>query len=111
MNILFRSKKLRELCHDETLATRTLGQPSAQKLRTRLDDLAAINNLSFARKLAGRFHPLTRDLDGGFSLDLHGGHRLVFEPGEDPLPRLNDGSLDLSKVTCIRVILIGDYHD
>jgi hypothetical protein len=27
------------------------------------------------------------------------------------LPKLNDGSLDLSKVTCIRVILIGDYHE
>lgn len=111
MDILFKSKRLRELCHDDALATRALGQPSAQKLRTRLDDLAAINNLGLARKLAGRFHPLTHDRDGQFALELHGGFRLVFEPMQEPLPRLNDGSLDLSKVTALRIVFIGDYHD
>ena len=51
------------------------------------------------------------ELDGAFALDLQGGHRLVIEPAENPLPKLNDGSLDLSNVTAIRVIYIGDYHD
>lgn len=111
MDILFKSNKYRELCHDDALATRTFGRASARKLRTRLDDLAAASNLSLVRKLPGRFHPLKGELDGAFALDLQGGHRLVIEPAENPAPKLNDGTLDLSKVTAIRVIYIGNYHD
>lgn len=111
MDILFKSRGLRELCHDDTLAMRRFGQPSARKLRTRLDDLVATRNLGLAHRLPGRFHPLTGDRHGQFALDLHGGHRLVFEPAGDPVPKLLDGTLDLSGVTAIRIVFIGDYHD
>jgi proteic killer suppression protein len=111
VDILFASKNCRELCHDDALATRTIGPLSARKLRTRLDDLAALSNLAHARKLAGRFHALTGDRNGQFALDLQGGCRLVVEPAGNPLPTLQDGSLDLSRVTAIRVVFIGNYHD
>lgn len=111
MDILFRSRKLRELCHDDALATRTFGPESARKLRARLDDLAALANLSLARRLPGRFHPLTADRAGQYAVDLHGGHRLALEPAGDSIPTLPDGSLDLSAVTAIRVVYIGNYHD
>jgi len=111
MDILFRSRKLRELCHDDTLATRTFGPESARKLRTRLDDLARLANLSLARRLPGRFHPLTKDRAGQYALDLHGALRLAFEPAGDSIPTLPDGSRDLASVTAIRIVYIGNYHD
>lgn len=111
MDILFTSKNLEQLCHDDKLATRTHGAPSAKKLRARLDDLNAAANLSYMQKLPGRFHGLTGDRDGQYSLDLHGGCRLVLEPADKPLPVRQDGSLDLSKVTIIQVVYVGDYHE
>ena len=112
MDIIFASKKLeQQLCHDDKLATRTLGAPCARKLRARLDDLIAAANLSYAPKLSGRFHGLSEDRAGQFALDLHGGCRLVIEPGNEPLPSRPDGALDLSKVTTIKVVYVGDYHD
>lgn len=111
MDILFGSKKLEQLCHDDKLATRTYGAPSARKLRARLDDLIAAANLSYAPKLPGRFHGLTGDRAGQYSLDLHGGWRVVFEPANEPLPLRADGTLDISKVTTIKVVYVGDYHD
>ncbi len=111
MDILFASKILERLCHDDKLATRTFGVPSARKLRTRLDDLIAAANLEYARKLPGRFHGLTHDRTGQFALELHGGWRLVLEPANVPLPTRADGTIDLSKITTIRVVEIGDYHD
>jgi proteic killer suppression protein len=111
LDILFASKKLEQLCHDEKLATRTLGAPSARKLRARLDDLIAAANLDYMRKLPGRFHGLSKNRTGQFALDLQGGCRLVLEPANGPLPKRPDGTLDLTKVTTIKVVEIGDYHD
>jgi toxin HigB-1 len=111
LDILFGSKKLERLCHDERLATRTIGTLSARKLQTRLDDLIAAANLDYVWKLPGRFHGLTGARARQYALDLHGGHRLVIEPADNPTPQHTDGSLDLSKVTTIRVLLIADYHD
>lgn len=111
MDILFKSKGLRELCHDDALATRTFGRPSARKLRARLDDLSSLPHLGLAYGLPGRFHPLSRDRDGQFALDLHGGHRLAFEPVGDSIPTLPDGSLNLTVVTAVRIVYIGNYHD
>jgi proteic killer suppression protein len=111
LDILFESKKLEQLCHDDTLATRTLGAPSARKLRARLDDLIAAANLDYMRKLPGRFHGLSKERAGQFALNLHGGCRLVLKPANDPPPEHSDGTLDLSKVTTIKVVYVGDYHD
>jgi toxin HigB-1 len=111
LDILFASRKLEQLCHDEKLATRTLGAHSARKLRARLDDLIAAANLDYMRKLPGRFHGLSKERAGKFAIDLHGGCRLVLEPANSPLPKRLDGALDLTKVTTIEVVEIGDYHD
>ena len=111
MDIIFASKKLEQMCHDDVLATRTLGAPSARKLRARLDDLIAAVNLGYAAKLPGHFHYLSGNRAGQFAMELHGGCRLVLEPANEPLPRRSDRTLDLSKVTTIKVVNIGEYHD
>lgn len=111
MDILFGSKELEKLCHDDKNAMRSLGAPCARKLRARLDDLSAAASLGHVVKLPGRFHALTRDRKGQFALHLQDGCRLVIEPIGNPLPCRADGSLNLEKITTVRVVYVGDYHD
>jgi toxin HigB-1 len=111
VDIIFSSKKLEALCHDDELATRTLGAPCARRLRSRLDDLLTASCLAVARSLPGRFHPLKGDRSGQFAFHLQGGCRLVIEPVHTTSSARADGSRDLERVTAVRVVLVGDYHD
>jgi proteic killer suppression protein len=110
VDILFRSKKLETLCHDLSAATGTLGAPGAKKLFARIADLDATQVLAIAPVLPGHFHALTGDRAGQYAFHLSGGIRLVIEPANSPLPRLQDGSVNLQEITAIRVIYIGNYH-
>jgi proteic killer suppression protein len=76
----------------------------------RLDDLIAATTLDYMRKLPGRFHGLSGYRISQFSVELDGGCRLVFEPANNPVPTHRDQNLDLSGVTAIRVVYVGDYH-
>lgn len=111
MDILFGSRKLRELCHDDLLATRTLGAPSATKLRARMDDLRAASNFAVCFVLPGRLHALTGKRAKTYAMTLHGGWRLILELANEPLPLRIDKSPDLTRITAIRVIEVCDYHD
>jgi proteic killer suppression protein len=51
------------------------------------------------------------DRAGQFALSLEGAERLVFEPSNNPIPYLNDESIDWSEVTEVCIIFVGDYHD
>jgi len=58
----------------------------------------------------GRCHALREDRAGQFALDLWGPYRLIFEPDNDPLPKKEDGGIDIAKVTSVRILEIADYH-
>ncbi|MDQ6967257.1 MAG: killer suppression protein HigA, partial [Mariprofundaceae bacterium] len=85
-----------------------LGVPCAKNLRTRLADLQAAVVLEDI--VTGRPHPLERDRLEQFSVDLHGGNRLVFESVDEPIPTHDDGFIAWKQVTKIRIVFIGDYH-
>jgi len=85
------------------------GALCAKKLRTRLADLQAAEVLEDI--VAGRPHPLERDRQGQFAVDLHGGVRLVFESADEPVPTMDDGTIAWNEVTKVRIVFIGDYHD
>lgn len=109
MDIFFADDDLEKLCSDVRTMSKKLGKPCSKKLVRRLSDLAAAAHV---RELtAGRPHPLKGDRAGQFAVDLHGGVRLVFEPDHEPPPTKDDGSIDWSRVTAIRIVYIGDYHD
>jgi len=48
---------------------------------------------------------------GAFSVRVHNGYRIVFVPDHDPVPRKDDGGVNWSAVTAIRIESIEDYHD
>ena len=69
------------------------------------DDLSLVPNQKPVRR-----HQLSGDRDEQFAVDLVHPHRLVFEPDHDPIPRLEDGGIDLKAVTAIQMLEVVDYH-
>ena len=90
--------------------TKTWGPIQAKKLRQRLDELRAASTLETMRNLPGRCHELLHDRAGQLSLDLEHPHRLIFEPANDPVPRKQDGGLNWTAVTAVRILGVVDTH-
>lgn len=111
MEILFSNSRLEKECCDSKIRRKRHGDERARRLGRRLDDLQAAATLSVMRTLPGRCHELTADRKGQLALDLDGPYRLIFEPTHEPLPLDENGSLDWDRVTSIRILLIGDYHN
>lgn len=109
MEILFKDKKIRELCQRRVVAERKLGAACGRKLMLRLLELEAATRV--ADLVAGNPHPLKGERYGQFALDLAGGWRLVFAPADDPVPTRPDGAIDWSRVTIVCIEYIGDYHE
>lgn len=110
MDILFDTSKLEALVNDDRKLKKTYGLEGFKKIRQRLDDLYASGTLEDMKYLPGKTHELTGDRAGQLSLRLHGGFRLILIPEEDPPPAKDDGGLDWSRVTAVRVLEIEDYH-
>lgn len=109
MEIHFKDKKLRQLCEKQAVATKTMGDNAARRLRTRLADLIAVTCVT--ELVAGNPHPLKGDRLGQIALDLAGGWRLVFASANEPVPLREDKTIDWSAVTIVCIEYIGDYHD
>jgi len=84
------------------------GTDGAKKLRTRLSDLDAAENV--CELIAGRPHPLEPDSSREFFVELADGKRLVFTPDHQPIPLNEHNKTDWAKVTAISIVFIGDYH-
>lgn len=108
MDIIF-SKKLTKHFASKAALTKRYGD-QARIIGRRLDDLAALSTLDEATALPGRFEALTGDRLGQYSLRLSANWRLIFEPANVPIPTLDDGGIDLTKVTAVCVTEIVDYH-
>jgi proteic killer suppression protein len=109
MKISFANEDLENLCLQIKLASRKLGRESATKLQRRLVSLLAAPDVSDLKE--GRPHPLAKERHGQFALDLHGGHRLIFKPTQQPPPQKPDGSIDWSQVKDVTILEAIDYHD
>lgn len=109
MDFDYKTAKLKKLCLVSREADKKLGTDSGKKLRTRLSDIEAVSNVS--ELIAGRPHPYKGGKTGLFSLDLHGGDRLLFESLKNPPPTKDDGGIDWSKVESVLLVFIGDPHE
>jgi len=86
------------------------GNACGKKVMQRLDDIKAAENLKILCTLPGRCHALKGDRHGQWSLDLKHPLRLLFAPSNYPLCKMEDGSLDLEKVTVVTIIEVEDTH-
>ncbi len=99
MEIIFGTNKIKKVCNK-----------SSGKLKRRLDDIRASDNMEVLKSLPGRLHPLLEDRKGQWALDLDHPNRLCFLPIENPMPISKDGRLNLSKIKAVQIVFIGDYH-
>jgi len=111
MIIYFRTRKLQKICNASNEAHKKLGPKMAIKLQQRLMELKAATSLEdISRVPPPRCHQLDGDRAGQLSIDLVHPHRLLLIPANDPIPRLDDGGLDWSRVTEVEIIDIVDTH-
>lgn len=111
MQIHFRSAKLKKICESERELLRKYGRELGQRITVRMSELRAFTNLQDAVRVPHlRLHQLKAERDEQFALTLLGGHRLVLEVGNNPIPRHADRGVDLSAVTEVIVVEIVDYH-
>jgi len=99
MDIIFDNNRIKKRCHKAT-----------GKLKRRLDDMRAADNLEIMMTLPGRCHPLKADRKGLWALDIDQPYRLLIKPVIDPLPISKDGWIDLTKVTAVCIVAVEDYH-
>ena len=111
MQINYRPKKINKTVEYPKSIAKNYGS-MAKKVKQRLEELKAAENLEVIRKLpAARCHELKENLKGKLAVDVSGNHRIIFEPDHDSPPRKPDGGLDWSLVTKITILAIGeDYH-
>lgn len=110
MEILFATRKLQKACQDEKSLRRTWGAAGLTVGR-RLTELAAFELLAHVPTTRPwRRHQLKGDRDEQFAVDVGKSLRLVFEVADDPIPRNDDGGVDLMRVTAIRILEVTDYH-
>lgn len=111
MEIFFRTRKLQEICSTEREMQRALGMDCARKLAQRLMELRAATVLADISRLPPpRLHEHVGSGKGTFSVDVQQPYRLLFIAADDPVPRDEDGIIDLNAVTAIEIISIEDPH-
>jgi plasmid maintenance system killer protein len=110
IEILWSSRKLEKACSDDRQGRREWGADNWKLLKRRLAALLGAPTLRDMDGVPGRCHPLRANRSGEFALSLWGSYRLIFEPANDPLPRLGDGGLDRTQVTKIVIKEVVDYH-
>lgn len=111
MDIAFRKKKMLRTFNSESLLIRVYGSENGKTIRLRMVFLQGAGNLSKVPvSKPFRLHELKGKRKGQFAVDLKHPLRLVFVPNHDPIPRKDDGGIDLERVTAIEIISVEDYH-
>ena len=83
----------------------------AKVIKLRMEILTFAVNLARVPALPpDRRHQLRAGRDEQFAVDLVHPYRLVFEVNHDPIPRKDDGGIDLEQVIAIKILDVLDYH-
>lgn len=111
MDITFRTSKIARTFNSGHLLQRAYGPRMAKVIMIRLTTLKAAETLEQVPTTPpDRRHQLRGDRDEQYAVDLVHPYRLIFEPNHDPMPRKEDGGIDLKQVNAITIIEVIDYH-
>jgi len=111
VDISFKSRKLAKVFNSEKELLRKYGKRMGMLIKRRMMVLRSAPTLEdVPYKRPERRHELTGERKGTFAIDLEHPYRLVFKPEHNPLPRREDGGIDLRKATAITILDVEDYH-
>jgi proteic killer suppression protein len=110
IDISWSDRKLQKSCSSDKDGKRTFGADQWKVLKRRLISFEVAPALADMQGVPGRFHELSADRAGQFSLDLRGSYRLIFAPDHEPVPLLDDGGIARAVVTKIVITEVVDYH-
>jgi len=111
MDITFKTSKLKKIFNSEKELLRHYGVDNSKRIMLRMQVLFAAPNLSeVPKEKPERCHDLQGNKKGQIAVDLNHPFRLVFCPNHNPLPLTEEGNLDETKVTCIKILAVEDYH-
>jgi proteic killer suppression protein len=112
MLLTFATTKLEKEFGDARALQRNRGKQQADKIQYRVSQLRGAVNLGQLRSpTPGHFHPLREDKDGLIACDLDGAYRLIFEPDQNPIPKLESGGLDWTQVIQVKILGVLNYHE
>ncbi len=110
MYIHYQKKKLQKQLSDASEIKRAFGV-MAQRVSQRLTEIRASPSLAILMTIPkANCHLLTGDKNGEWALDVSHNFRMIFEIAHETIPLNEDGSIDATAVTEIRILKIEDYH-
>ncbi|MBF0369484.1 MAG: killer suppression protein [Magnetococcales bacterium] len=111
MEIAFASTKLEKCFNSEKELKKKYNTRMFRAISMRMTVLEHAENLNRVPTIPPeRCHQLTQNRDEQFAVDLVQPYRLFFSVNHRPIPRREDGGIDLSQVTAIKILGVKDYH-
>ena len=111
MDILYRSTKLEKELNELKRLVQRHGKRQGELIALRLTQLHAAPALAAVSTLPPiRCHELVGNRQGQLSIDLVHPYRLLFEVANYPIPLKEDGGLNWTAVTVIRILGVEDTH-
>lgn len=111
MEVSFKSRKLEKIFKQSGGLRRAYGAKNERVIRARIAVLRGLHNLSrVPTDPPERRHQLKGNRKEQFAVNLVHPVRLIFEANHDPVPRKDDGGIDIEKVTAITILEVCDYH-
>ena len=111
MEILFKSRKMQKRMNSEAELVREYGKENARIIMRRMMVLHAAECLAdVPRTPPDRCHQLSGKRKGQYAVDAKHPYRIIMRPANNPVPLLEDGSIDVGHVTSIRILEVKDYH-
>jgi len=111
LDIAFRTRKLEKTFNSAGELQKAYGARMAKAIVIRLAVLKAARTLALVPTTPpDRRHQLRGNRDEQFAVDLVHPQRLVFDANHDPVPRKEDGGIDVEQVTAITITDVIDYH-
>ena len=111
MEILFKTRKMQKRMNSQVELVREYGKENVKVIMRRMMVLHATECLAdVPRTPPDRCHPLSGKRKRQYAVDAKHPYRITIEPANNPIPLLDDGSIDIGSVTSIRILEVKDYH-
>jgi proteic killer suppression protein len=105
LDFSFENKEIRSICEDESMAVNIYAPAVIEKLKNRLTDMLAAKTVSEIPPIGN-----PREIKGAhhmhYAIDLCDGFQITFSANHVKIPLTQNGSMDWSKVSHIKILQI-----